>query len=102
LTASWQSTVDCVLRCRLAGRPRYLGALETALTVHVCSDVALSHKRTPSAGGNRNILTTQVIHNMQIAFVVVFSTVWFPETVVTPSNSTSGLVSASISATAPS
>jgi hypothetical protein len=36
------------------------------------------------------------------AFVVVFSTVWLPATVVTPSSSTSGLASASSSAIASS
>ena len=79
-----------------------LGPVEAALAVHVRGDVQLADAaagRRPAATGTSPRPTSA---STRSALSVVFSSVWLPCTVVTPTRSTSGLASASRSAIASS
>ena len=86
--------VDRVHVERRAARRRQLGPVEAGLAVHVRGDERLADERPVGAGGDRHI-GPPTRSSTRIAFAVVFSSVWLPETVVTPSSSSSGLASAS-------
>ena len=94
--------VDGVLLDRLGGARRQLRPVEAALAVHVRGDVELARRaggRRPPRPGRPARPTSA---STRSALSVVFSSVWLPWTVVTPTRSTSGLASASRSAIASS
>ena len=78
-----------------------VGPVEAALAVDVGGDPSsrTSGRSAPAATGTSARPTSS---STRSAFAVVFSSVWFPWTVVTPSSSSSGLASASSSAIASS
>ena len=79
-----------------AGRGRRAG-----LAVDVRGDERVAQER-PSAPAATGMSSRPTKSRTRIAFAVVFSSVWLPATVVTPSSSTSGLARASSSAMASS
>ena len=91
-----------MLVLRATRRRRQVGPVEPGLAVHVRRDVALRAR----TGGRRPAYTGMSVRpassSTRRALAVVLSSVWLPETVVTPTSSTSGEASASRSAIASS
>ena len=81
--------VDRVLLDRAAPRRRGARAVEARLAVDVGGDEELAGERAVGAGRDRDV-AAPTNSSTRSAFAVVFSSVWLPATVVTPSRSSSG------------